>query len=136
MDRGLQPHQKALGAGQAVPGGLRAGPGGKGRRVTAAGPLRGPHKGGGCAAAVLVAPAKGTGPPPRPQGCCASPCGRRPCVPPLTPGTPAAPGSRKSGQARACPRRARAHQGQPVLTMITTTEFSTVGGEPRTLVQL
>jgi hypothetical protein len=29
--------------------------------VTAAGPLRGPHKGGGCAAAVLNAPAKGYG---------------------------------------------------------------------------
>jgi hypothetical protein len=40
--------------------------------VSAAGPLRGPGKGGGFAAAGLVAPAKGTGPPPRPQGCCAS----------------------------------------------------------------
>ena len=88
----------------AQPGGLRAGAGGKGRRVTAAGPLRGPGKGGGCAAAVLAAPAKGTGPPPRPQGCCASPCGRRPYGPPLTPGTPAAPQSRKSGQATALPR--------------------------------
>jgi len=82
--------------------------------VNAAGPLRGPGKGGGFAAAGLVVPAKGTGPPPRPQGCCTSRCARRPCGPPLTPGTPAAPGSRKSGQATACPRRARARQGQPV----------------------
>ena len=68
--------------GMSQPGGLRAGPGGNGRRVTVAGPLRGPDKGGGCAAAVLAAPAKRTGPPPRPPGCCASPCGRRPCGPP------------------------------------------------------
>ena len=61
-----------------------------------------------------------------PLGCCASPCGRRPCGPPRTPGTPAAPGSSKRGQARACPGQARAHQGQPVLAMITTTEVSTV----------
>ena len=38
--------------------------------MTAAGPLRGPDKRGGCAAAVLLAPAKRTGPPPRPPGCC------------------------------------------------------------------
>jgi hypothetical protein len=113
LDRGLQPRPPPLGAGHAVPGGLRAVPGGKGRRVSAASPLRGPGKGGGCAAAVLVAPAKRTGPPPRPQGCCASPCGRRPYGPPLTPGTPAAPGNKKSGQAQACPGQARARQGQP-----------------------
>ena len=99
--------------------------------MTAAGPLRGPHKGGGCAAAVLAAPAKRTGPPPRPPGCSASPCGRRPCGPPWTPGTPAAPGNRKSGQATACPGQTRAHQGQPALATITTTEVSTLRGEPR-----
>jgi hypothetical protein len=81
--------------------------------VSAASPLCGPPNGGGFAAAGLAAPAKGTGPPLRPQGCCASRCARRPCGPPLTPETTAAPGSRKSGQATACPRRARAHQGQP-----------------------
>ena len=73
VDRGLQPRPPAFGARHDVPGGLRAVAAGKGRRVTAAGPLRGPGKGGGCAAAVLLAPAKGTGPPLRPQGCCASP---------------------------------------------------------------
>src|SRR6266704_4141415 len=115
LDRGLQPRKAALIAGHGLPGGLRACPGGKGRRVTAAGPLRGPRKGGGCAAAGLAAPAKGTGPPPRPQGCCASRCARRPCRPPLTPETTAAPRNRKSGQATACPGQARAHQGQPIL---------------------
>ena len=74
--------------------------------MTAAGPLRGPGKGDGCAAAVLLAPAKGTGPLLRPQGCSAPPCGRRPCGPPLTPETTAAPGGRRSGQATACPNPA------------------------------
>ena len=71
---------------------------------TYAGPLRVPGKGGGCAAAVLAAPANGTGPLLRPPGCCASPCGRRPCGPPLTPETTAAPRNRKSGQATGLPR--------------------------------
>src|SRR6266700_2403349 len=66
VDRGLQPRAQALGPGNAQPGGLRARPGGKGRRVSA------PGKGGGFAAAGLLAPAKGTGPPLRPQGCSAS----------------------------------------------------------------
>lgn len=39
---------------------------------------------------------------------------KRPCGPPLTPETTAAPGSRKSGQATACPTPAkRAQEGQP-----------------------
>jgi len=98
-----------IGAGYAQPGGLRARPGGKGRRVSAAGPLRGPGKGGGFAAAGLVAPAKGTGPPPRPQGCCASRCARRPCGPPLSPGTPAAPEGQeeRAGHSLPAARRGR-----------------------------
>jgi hypothetical protein len=46
---------QALGAGHEVPGGLGASAGGKGRRVSAAGPLRGPVSRGGCAAAGLAA---------------------------------------------------------------------------------
>jgi hypothetical protein len=53
----------AFGAWHGVHGGLRAGAGGKGRRVTVAGLLRGPGKGGGCAATGPLTPAKGTGPP-------------------------------------------------------------------------
>ena len=113
VDRGLQPRTQALGAGNAQPGGLRAVPGGKGRRVSAAGPLRGPGKGGGCAAAGLLAPAKGTGPPLRPKGAPHRPAGDVPCGPPLTPETTAAPGTGKAGRPRACPARARAQEGQP-----------------------
>ena len=54
LDRGLQPPPQALLAGPGQPGGLRAVPGGKGRRVTAGRPLRGPDpQGGGFAAAHL-----------------------------------------------------------------------------------
>jgi hypothetical protein len=84
--------------------------------VTAAGPLRGPGKGGGFAAAGLTALAKGTGPPLRPNGCCASPRGRRPCGPPLIPETPAAPRDSKSRQATGLPRpdaRAKASPFRP-----------------------
>ena len=118
-------------SGMRSPGGLRAVAGGKGRRVTAAGPLRGPGKEAAAPPLALLAPAKGTGPPLRPQGCCASPCGRRPCGPPLTPGTPAAPGSRKSGQATACPARTRAQQGQPVLARTTNRSLHGLRGTPR-----
>jgi hypothetical protein len=53
LDRGLQPPPSALLAGPGLPGGLRAVAGGKGARVTAGRPLRGPGQGGGFAAAVL-----------------------------------------------------------------------------------
>ena len=72
--------------------------------MSAAGPLRGPHKGGGCAAAVLVAPAKRTGPPPRPPGCCASPCGRRPCRAALDPGDPCGPWEQEKRAGHSLPR--------------------------------
>ena len=49
----------------------------------------------------------------------------------LDPGAPAAPGSRKSGQATACPGQTRAQEGQPTLAMITKTDLSTVRGESR-----
>jgi hypothetical protein len=71
-----------------------------------ASPLRGPKnppEGGGFAAAHSRLAAQGTGPPLRPQGCCASRCARQPCGLPLTPETTAAPGTRKSGQARPAP---------------------------------
>src|SRR6266496_1084979 len=54
--------------------------------------------------------AQATGPPLRPQGCCASRCARQPCGLPLTPETTAAPGTRNGGQAQACPRAARGVQ--------------------------
>jgi hypothetical protein len=98
--------------------------------VIAAGPLRGPGKGGGFAAAGLTAPAKGTGPPLRPPGCCASPCGRRPSGPPLTPETTAAPRDSKSGQATGLPRPDAGAKASPVPAVITTTEISTVRGTP------
>ena len=44
------------------------------------------------------------------NGCFASRCAGRACGAPLTPETAAAPGSRKSGQAQACPRAARGAQ--------------------------
>jgi hypothetical protein len=40
-------------------------------------------------------------------------------------------GTGEGGRPRACPARTRAQQGQPVLATITTTEVSTVSGEPR-----
>jgi hypothetical protein len=54
--------------------------------------------------------AQATGPLLRPQGCCASRCAQQPCGLPLTPETSAPRGSRKSRQARACPRCAAAHE--------------------------
>jgi transposase len=51
-----------------------------------------------------------TGPPLWPQGCSASRCARQPCGLPLTPETTAAPGTRNSGQAQACPHHARGPQ--------------------------
>ncbi len=54
--------------------------------------------------------AQGTGPPLRPPGCFASRCARQPCGLPWTPETTAAPGTRNSGQAQACPRATRGAQ--------------------------
>jgi len=77
--------------------------------MTVASPLRGPKspEGGGFAATHLPRAAQATGPPLRPQGCCASRCARQPCGLPLTPETTAAPGTRKSGRPRPAPRCAR-----------------------------
>jgi hypothetical protein len=94
--------------------------------MSAAGPLRGPHKGGGCAAAGLLAPAKGTGPLPRPQGCCASRCRATALRAALDPGDPCSPWEQAKRAGPGLPHQARARQGQPALTMITTTEVSTV----------
>jgi hypothetical protein len=72
-------------------------------------PLRGPQAQKEAASPPLIFrhAAHATGPPLRPQRCFASRCAGRACGPPLTPETAAAPGSRKSGQAQACPRAAR-----------------------------
>ena len=105
MDPGLQPRPAALRAGHEVSGGLRAVAGGKGRRVSAAGPLRGPGKGGGCAAAVLAAPAKRTGPPPRPPlGCCASRWRATALRAALDPGDPCGPWKQEKRAGHSLPR--------------------------------
>ena len=99
----------------------------KGRRVSAAGPLRGPgedKEGGGFAAAHLRRAAQATGPLLRPPGCCASRCARQPCGLPWTPETSAAPGGRKSGQAHGLPRQAR---GARVLPWPASAETQTTG---------
>jgi hypothetical protein len=62
------------------------------------------------------APLEGTGPPLRPQGCCAPPAGGGPCGAGLDPGDHCGPSGRKHRQALACPdparrvRRARARR--------------------------
>jgi hypothetical protein len=60
------------------------------------------------------APLEGTGPPLRPQGCCAPPAGGGPCGAGLDPGDRCGPCGRKHGQALACPARARGASGAPV----------------------
>jgi hypothetical protein len=98
--------------------------------VTAAGPLRGPPEGGGCAAARLVVPAEGTGPPLRPQGCCASRCARRPAAAP-DPGDLCGPWRQvKAGRHSLPPPGAGTTRRAPS-DPITATEVSTVRGEAR-----
>ena len=132
LDRGLQPPPPALLAGPDLPGGLRAVAGGKGRRVTAGRPLRGPGpEGGGFAAAHLQeraaalrpgdAPRKGTGPPLSVKaGCDRGTTANRHAAwhmytrsPALSAEPPAAPEGRKSGQAQPAPARSAA---RPVTT--------------------
>ena len=116
-------HRRHSSLGRLSPGGLRAGAGGKGRRVTAVRPLRGPEQeGGGFAAAHLYqrlprtrpgdAPREGTGPPLRPQGCCA-PLRGGPAAGP-DPGDLCGPSGRKYGQAPACPAPGRGAPDGPL----------------------
>ena len=128
----LQPSPQALLAGSGLPGGLRAVPGGKGRRVTAARPLRDLEpEGGGFAAAHLTkwaaapgpgdAPREGTGPPLSVKaGCDRGTTANRPAAwhrytrnPALSTEPPAAPEGSKGGQARPAPTRSAA---RPVTT--------------------
>ena len=123
LDRGLQPPPPALLAGPGLPGGLRAVAGGKGRRVTAARPLRGPEpEGGGFAAAHLhhraaafqaggrAARGYGAAPPASsPSVTAGQPRtvtlpGTRTREDSLDPGDLCGPSGRKYGQAPACPR--------------------------------
>jgi len=108
--------QAGQGAGVlAPPRWITSGPWREGRRVSAAGPLRGPGKGGGFAAAGPLAPAKGTGPLLWPPGALRAAALRAA----LDPGTAAAPGNRKaaghrpappgSGRKKASPCRADHH---------------------------
>ena len=60
------------------------------------------------------APREGTGPPLRPQGCCAPPAGGGPCGAGLDPGDHCGPSGRKHGQALACPARGAARPVPPV----------------------
>jgi hypothetical protein len=81
--------------------------------VTVTSPLRGPKspEGGGFAAAdPSGAPRRVRGRPSGPQGAPHRAGARQPCGLPLTPETAAAPGTRKNGQAQACPRAARGAQ--------------------------
>ena len=95
--------------------------------MSAAGPLRGPFKGGGFAAAVLAAPAKRTGPPPRPQGCCASRWRATALRAALDPGDPCGPWEQEQRAGSSLPRPgAGAARTAPSWAMITTTEVSTV----------
>jgi hypothetical protein len=73
--------------------------------VTAAGPLRGPEKEAAAPPQSFLCPLRVRGRSSGLQGATAPPCGRRPCGPPWTPETTAAPGSRKSGQATGLPHR-------------------------------
>jgi hypothetical protein len=128
----LQPSPQALLAGSGLPGGLRAVPGGKGRRVTAARPLRDLEpEGGGFAAAHLTkwaaapgpgdAPREGTGPPLSVKaGCDRGTTANRPAAwhrytrsLALSAEPPAAPEGSKGGQARPAPTRGAA---RPVTT--------------------
>ena len=59
------------------------------------------------------APLEGTGPPLRPQGCCAPPAGGGPCGAGLDPGDHCGPSGRKHGQALACPARGAARPVSP-----------------------
>jgi hypothetical protein len=59
------------------------------------------------------APREGTGPPLRPQGCCASPAGDGPRGAGLDPGDHCGPSGRKHGQALACPARCAARPVRP-----------------------
>ena len=85
--------------------------------MTMTSPLRGPHKHKKEAASpplISRAGRAGYGAAPPASRCSASRCARQPCGLPWTPETTAAPGSRNSGQAQACPatraaRRPRRH---------------------------
>lgn len=69
--------------------------------MTTPGPLRGPGNGGGYAGAVLAAPAKGTGPPPRPIRVLGDgPAGR------LAPGDPCGPSDQEKRAGPSLPRPA------------------------------
>ena len=59
------------------------------------------------------APREGTGPPLRPQGCCAPPAGGGPCGAGLDPGDLCGPSGRKHGQALACPALGAARPVSP-----------------------
>ena len=59
------------------------------------------------------APREGTGPPLRPQGCCAPPAGGGPCGAGPDPGDLCGPSGRKHGQALACPALGAARPVSP-----------------------
>ena len=73
------------------------------------------------------APREGTGPPLRPQGCCASPAGDGPCGAGLDPGDHCGPCGRKHGQALACPARCAP---RPVRPCPAHKRTPGTGGEP------
>jgi hypothetical protein len=107
---GIQLPQEALDAGRGQPSGLRTGPGGKGRDVSAAGPLRGAGQRKRLCRRSFWRVRSGYGVAAlRRQGCCSSPT-RRPCRSALTPETSATtPGRRKPRAGSAWPIPGRGH---------------------------
>jgi len=77
---------------------------------------------------TLGCPAQGTGPPLRPQGCCAS-LTRRPCGPALTPETTAAPQAGSTGRPGLPPAARGTSERTARQRTITKSEVSTVSGD-------
>jgi hypothetical protein len=82
--------------------------------------------GGGCAATGLAAPAKGTGPPPRPQGCCASRWRATALRAALDPGDPCSPWEQEKRAGPGLPPPGAGATRPAMLAMFTTTEVSAV----------
>ena len=104
MDRGLQPRPPAFRARRCAAPWITSGCWRERTPRDRGGPAARAGKGGGCAAAGLAAPAKGTGPPPGLKGASHRAAGDGPSGRPGPRGPLRPLGSRKSGQATGLPR--------------------------------